>query len=109
VIDFYRHYWGTWDDYVLEAAECIDAGADEVVMVHHERGSGRGSGTPFERRWAVIWTLREGKLTRVRTFNTREDALDVARAGYGRYSRSPAASSAATRDDGAARAPTMVR
>ncbi|HEX2358590.1 MAG TPA: hypothetical protein VHH72_02105 [Solirubrobacterales bacterium] len=31
VIGFYRHYWGTWDDYVLEPTEIIDAGEDRVV------------------------------------------------------------------------------
>jgi ketosteroid isomerase-like protein len=78
VIDFYRRYWGTWDDYVLEPVEVIDAGEDQVVVRHYERGSGRGSGAPFERRWAVIWTLRAGKLTRLRFFNTREEALEAA-------------------------------
>jgi hypothetical protein len=53
VIDYFRHYWGTWDDYVLEPTEIIDAGEDRVIVVHYERGRGRGSGVPFERRWAA--------------------------------------------------------
>jgi ketosteroid isomerase-like protein len=78
VIDFYRHYWGTWDDYILEPAEITDAGANRVLVVHHERGRGRGSGVPFERRWVVIYTLVAGKLASVQTFNTREEALEAA-------------------------------
>jgi ketosteroid isomerase-like protein len=78
VIDFYRHYWGTWDDYVLEPAEIIDAGANRVLVVHHERGRGKGSGVPFEHRWAVLYTLAAGKLVRVEAFSTREEALEAA-------------------------------
>jgi len=78
VIDFYRHYWGTWDAYTLEAAEITDAGANRVLVVHHERGRGRESGVPFERRWVVLYTLAAGKLTRVHTFNTRDEALEAA-------------------------------
>jgi ketosteroid isomerase-like protein len=79
VIDFYRHYWGTWDDdYILEPAEVIDLGANRVLVVHHESGRGRGSGVPFERRWVVIYTLLAGRLTRVQAFSTREEALEAA-------------------------------
>ncbi len=36
-----RHYWGTWDEYRLDAEELIDAGSS-VVLVVQERGRGRG-------------------------------------------------------------------
>ena len=79
VTDFYRHYWGTWDDdYILEPAEITDAGANRVLVVHHERGRGRGSGVPFERRWVVIYTLVGGKLARIQAFSTRAGALEAA-------------------------------
>jgi ketosteroid isomerase-like protein len=78
VIDFYRHYWGTWDEYTLEAAEITDVGANRLLVVHHERGRGRESGVPFERRWVVLYTLAAGKLARVHAFNTREEALEAA-------------------------------
>src|SRR4051794_979624 len=50
VIDRYRHYWGTWDDYALEPTEIVDAGDDRVLVAYHERGRGKGSGAPFENR-----------------------------------------------------------
>ena len=77
VIDYYRHYWGTWDEYSLEPIEILDAGEDRVLVVHHERGHGRGSGAPFERRWAVLYTLRAGKFMRIQSFTTREEALEA--------------------------------
>jgi ketosteroid isomerase-like protein len=77
-LDFYRRYWGTWDQYVLEPAEIIDAGQDRVVVIHEERGSGRGSGAPFERRWAVIYTLRKAKIVRIEQFIEPREALETA-------------------------------
>jgi ketosteroid isomerase-like protein len=77
VIDYFRHYWGTWDEYVLEPVEIIDAGEDRVVVLQYERGRGRGSGTPFERRWATLYTLRAGELNRWTTFATHEEALEA--------------------------------
>jgi hypothetical protein len=49
VIDYTRPYWGTWDDYHLEAEELFDAGSS-VVGVVRERGRGKGGGVPFDRR-----------------------------------------------------------
>jgi ketosteroid isomerase-like protein len=77
VLDFYRHYWGTWDDYVLEPAEVIDAGKDRVLVVHHEHGAGKGSGVPFERRWAMLYTLQAGQIVKLDLFTTRERALEA--------------------------------
>jgi ketosteroid isomerase-like protein len=79
VIEYFRHYWGTWDDdYLLEPVEIIDAGRDRVVALVHERGRGRGSGTPFERQWAVLFTMRAGKLIRWTTYATYREALEAA-------------------------------
>ena len=78
VVEGSRHYWGTWDDYVLEPTEIIDAGEDRVIVVFYERGRGRGSGVPFERRGATLYTLRACKMIRFRVFPTREEALEAA-------------------------------
>jgi ketosteroid isomerase-like protein len=77
-LDLYRHYWGTWDKYVLEPVEIIDAGQDRVLVVQDERGIGRGSGAPFERRWAVLYTMREAKIVRIEHFSERPEALEAA-------------------------------
>ena len=76
-LDLYRHYWGTWDEYVLEPVEIIDAGQDRVLVVQDERGIGRGSGAPFERRWAVLYTMREAKIVRIEHFSERREALEA--------------------------------
>ncbi len=76
VLDFYRRYWGTWAEYTAVAEEVLDAG-DHVVIRLLERGRGKGSGIPFERRWYQVWTFREGKVVRWRGFEDREQALEA--------------------------------
>jgi len=77
-VDWFRSWWGTLDEYVLETTEIIDADKDRVVVVQYERGRGRGSGALLERRWAVLYTLRMGKVVRVQPFKSREEALEAA-------------------------------
>jgi uncharacterized protein len=77
VIEASRRYWGTWDAYSLDADELIDAGSSVVVVVH-ERGRGRGSGAPFDRRWAQVWTFREGRIIRWELFVDKAEALEAA-------------------------------
>jgi ketosteroid isomerase-like protein len=76
-IDWSRRWWGTWDEYVLDAIEIIDADEDRVVVVQCERGRGKGSGVQLERRWAVVYTLQLGKVVRFQAFKTREEALEA--------------------------------
>ena len=77
VIEGTRRYWGTWDEYRLEVEELIDAGPSVVVTVH-ERGRGKGSGAPFDKRWAQVWTLREGRIIRWAFFADKAVALEAA-------------------------------
>lgn len=77
VIEASRRYWGTWDDYSLDADELIDAGSSVVVVVH-ERGRGKGSGAPFDRHWAQVWTFRDGRIVRWELFLDKADALEAA-------------------------------
>ena len=76
VIRASRHYWGTWDDYSVEAEELIGVGPS-VVVVLHERGRGKGSGISFDDRWAQIWTFSRGRIVRWEHFADRAAALEA--------------------------------
>ena len=78
VIDFWREYLDTWDEYVLEPVEILEASEDQVVVLADERGEGKGSGASFKRRSATIFTVRAGSLVKVEAFPTGEDALEAA-------------------------------
>ena len=77
VIEASRRYWGTWDDYRLDAEEVIDAGLSVVVVVR-ERGRGRGSGIPLDNRFAQVWTFGRGRVIRWALFPDKAAALEAA-------------------------------
>jgi ketosteroid isomerase-like protein len=74
VVTASRHYWGTWHSYQLDAEELIDAGSSVVLTV---RERGRGSGVPFEERWAQVWTFSRGRIVRWENFPDRASALEA--------------------------------
>ncbi|HZO59615.1 MAG TPA: nuclear transport factor 2 family protein [Solirubrobacterales bacterium] len=76
VVKASRHYWGTWDDYRLEAEELWDAGSSVVVVVR-ERARGKGSGAPFDQRFAQVWTFSRGRIIRWEIFPDAPRALEA--------------------------------
>jgi ketosteroid isomerase-like protein len=73
-----RRYWGTWDDdYHVEAEELLDA-EPSVVVILRERGRGKISGAPFDRRHPQLWTFREDRIIRWESFETKAQALEAA-------------------------------
>jgi ketosteroid isomerase-like protein len=51
---------------------------DKVVVVVFQRGVGRTSGVPVERRVGQMWTVRDGRAVRWQIFKDREEALAAA-------------------------------
>jgi ketosteroid isomerase-like protein len=76
VREFFRDWLSAWDEYRSEVEEWIDAG-DNVVAIVHQRARGKQSGVPVEVHSAHVWTLREGKLWRLRIYATKADALNA--------------------------------
>lgn len=65
---------GMWSDYNFEVARYEDAG-DEVVFLAREHGQGGVSGASVERELAAVYTLRGGKVMRVRLYGAWAEAL----------------------------------
>ena len=70
---FFRAYHEAWGNIEYSCPELVDAG-DSVLSVDIERASGRTSGAEVELTQYAVWTLREGKITRVAWFESREQA-----------------------------------
>jgi ketosteroid isomerase-like protein len=67
------------EDYRMTPEEFIDAGGDQVLVFSREGGRGRGSGAEVQTHpTAHLWTLRDGKAVRLRSFWERSDALEAA-------------------------------
>jgi uncharacterized protein len=74
---FNRDVLEVWDEFDWDVEEWIDAG-DQVIAVMHARARGKMSGVTVERSEAHLWTLREGKLQRLRVFQTKDEAREAA-------------------------------
>ena len=72
----YHNWVDQWDDFSMELEELVDAGSDVVLVTRHH-GTGRASGVPVETVVAYVLTVRDGKLIRVRIFDTRAQALEA--------------------------------
>ena len=68
----------TYTDFDMQAERFIDAGGEDVVVLAHYRGSGRGSGVPVEGEQGHIWAVRGGLATRFRWFQSHQEALEAA-------------------------------
>src|SRR5436190_19475183 len=80
--DAVRAYLQDWldmfDDFKVEPLELIDAGGDEVVAVLRNSGRAKLSGVETDMTYAIVWTIRDGKIARGREYWTRDEALEAA-------------------------------
>ena len=79
--DEMRNDWERWSsafqDLTVTFEEIIDAG-DQVVVVAHHKGRGRGSGINVDARFYEVYTLHEGKVSRIDEYAGRAEALEAA-------------------------------
>ena len=73
----YRQWEETFDAVRMEAEELIDAG-DQVVALVHAFGRMKDSDAEVDIRFAVVISIRDGKITTGREYFTREEALEAA-------------------------------
>lgn len=73
----FRTWLGAWDYYRVEPEEMVEVG-EEVVVVSREIARGRGSGAEVQaRRVTGVYTVRDGKVVRLRTFADKASALSA--------------------------------
>ncbi len=56
-----------WTGFAADMTEFLDAG-DDVVAIGRYRGTYKPTGRQFDAEGAVVWTLRDGKVTRFRQY-----------------------------------------
>jgi ketosteroid isomerase-like protein len=75
--DDMERWSSAFEELTVTFEEIIDAG-DQVVVVAHHQGRGRGSGVKVDARYYEVYTVREGKVSRIDEFDEREAALEAA-------------------------------
>src|SRR6188508_1581361 len=75
---YMQDWFDTFDDLKVEPLEVIDAGPDQAVAVVRFGGRAKLSGVEADLTFAVVYTLRDGKVARGREYWTRDEALEAA-------------------------------
>jgi ketosteroid isomerase-like protein len=74
--------WEVFSEFHNEVEEVIEGeDGDTVVTVVRTNGRMRHTGLEAKLRWAVAWTLRDGKAVRARGYLTKAEALEAAGLG----------------------------
>jgi ketosteroid isomerase-like protein len=71
---FLSEWIGAWDHWEFEA-EAFHGAGDKVVAIMHQRGQSKATGAPVDMHYAQVWTLDEGKLTRMEMYSDQSEAL----------------------------------
>ena len=75
--DYLRQWEETFAEGRMEAEELIDAG-DQVVALVRGIGRMKDSDAEINIRYAIVFTIRDGKIAMGREYFTREEALKAA-------------------------------
>jgi ketosteroid isomerase-like protein len=67
-----------FDDVTLVPEELIDLSDDRVLAMQRGAGRAKASGIETELRYAVVYTVRDGKITRGREYVDRATPLAAA-------------------------------
>ena len=73
---FLAEWAEAWDDWAIEVEEYIDAG-ECVVVIITQRGRAKATGVPVVMRFAQVWTMHDGRTTRMRMYANLDEALEA--------------------------------
>jgi uncharacterized protein len=76
---FLAEWLDLWDAFEAGVDQLLLAPDGRVVSLAWQRGKGRHSGLGMEKKWALIPTLRDGKIVRMDHYDDRTEALEAAR------------------------------
>lgn len=74
VLQMYADWTTDFDDFEMEALDYDEVG-DRVFVEVIQRGRGKASGVMVVGRFWFVYTVAEGKITRLDAYLTREEAL----------------------------------
>jgi ketosteroid isomerase-like protein len=72
---YVQDWLDTFDNFRAGPVELIDAGEDQVVAVLRLGGRAKLSGVETQLTYAVVYTIRDGRIARGREYAARDDAV----------------------------------
>lgn len=77
---FLRTWIGAWDDWEVEV-ESLEEVGEQVLAILLQRGRSKATGLPIDMRFAMLWSLRDGKETRMTMYADPDEALSTLAGG----------------------------
>ena len=75
---YWRRWLQAWSDLEFEVQDVLDAGDNVVALIHNQRQWGRHSGlATVVPPYALVFTIRDGKVTRWRSYPNQQEALEA--------------------------------
>src|SRR5437763_14639568 len=71
---FLGNWVSAWDDWQLQLESLHDAG-EKIVAVLRQRGRSKTTGMPVDMSFAQVWTMRDGKRSRMDMYSDPREAL----------------------------------
>jgi ketosteroid isomerase-like protein len=68
-----------FDDFAVDLLDVEERGGHVLVSMR-QRGRGKASGAEVDHDFTHVWTLRDGRAIRMRSFSDHEDAVSYAQA-----------------------------
>ena len=65
------------DDFHADLMEIHEVAEDKVLAIGRFHGRIKGTDTPFTQTFGQLFTVRDGRATRLDSFNSRREALDA--------------------------------
>jgi ketosteroid isomerase-like protein len=75
LLRFLDEWLEVWDNFETDVEEIVAAPDGRVLSLAWQRGTGRESGLPMEMEWALIGTVRDGRVVRVEHYDDRLEAF----------------------------------
>jgi ketosteroid isomerase-like protein len=67
-----------WENFRITVEECILAGPERLIAVERVEALARGSGVQLDQPTYAVQQFRDGKVLRMRTYRSRQEALEAA-------------------------------
>jgi ketosteroid isomerase-like protein len=75
---FWTDMLEAWEQFSPEIEDVFECGPERLITLDVVRARGKGSGIDMEARGAMLWTVHDGKIVRVKMFQTKDAALEAA-------------------------------
>jgi ketosteroid isomerase-like protein len=81
VLEMWESFLDAWEELRWDTREIIEVDDARLIVVNQVRMRGRGSGVDVEATGAQLWTIREGKASGIKLYQSKAEALEAAASG----------------------------